>query len=110
CSPSPVRLTQQGGRGAPRRGLTAPQCPAPWPTLTSDRLLQNLAELALDPRRLGLDVIVVDWDGLDRAQRRIAFGASDVDACRIEMLLREQRLHILAQHEIGESLGRVRMR
>src|SRR6185312_1166808 len=73
-------------------------------------LLEDLVELLLDPGSLFFDLRVIDWHRLHVAELRAVRRRVDVDACGIAAVLREQLLRRLAQHEVGERLGRVRMR
>src|SRR5262245_16412050 len=73
-------------------------------------LLEDLVEASLQARRLLLDVVVVDGQELQRAQRRVAGRGLDVGPGRVDAFAGEELLHRVADHERGERTGGVRVR
>src|SRR5687767_10361919 len=71
---------------------------------------EDLGEALLGFLGVLLDVLQVDLDQLERLEFRAALRRRHVVAGGVESLGREQLLGLVAQHELGEQLRRVRVR
>src|SRR5258705_13301442 len=78
--------------------------------ITRRSSLKDVVEAHLERLAVLLDLLVVHGHQLDLRQRRIAGRRLDVRARGVDTLARKQSLHGIADHELGEGLGRVRMR
>src|SRR5205807_10569550 len=73
-------------------------------------LLIDLVESGLEALRVLLDLLVVDRHELDLGQRRVPRRRLDVGTAGVDALARQELLHGVADHELGERLGGVAMR
>src|SRR5262245_4316788 len=73
-------------------------------------LLEDVVEARLERLAVFFDLLVVHRHQLDLRQGRIAGWRRHVRAGGVDALAGEQLLHGVADHELGEGLGRVRMR
>src|SRR5262245_15643913 len=69
------------------------------------RLLEDLVEAGLQVRRFLLHVVVVYRDQLERGEGRVARRWLDVGAARVDPFRREELLHGVPDHELGEGPG-----